>query len=439
MGIIRSVQNPEDGAKVTDYALHTKLVNSSGNPVDSENPLYIHPMGHLSTTNSSSTPLLGDTGGADHIFTGTSEDILHESIVIVTVYSDVASATDGLMIQWSTDGTNWDGDDVFSIPADTQKTFTFQPVTQYMRVIYTNGVSAQSDFRLQTQLKSTYVKPSSHRIQDTISDEDDAELVKAVLTGKNNGTFVNVLTTQDGNLTISDNSSGLAIAKGDVTGHTFISKFGQNEDVDTGAFEDIWDGGGTYNYPADDTAPITHIYSTDASDTEPIEVQGLDIDGNQVTQTKTLTGTTVVALDTALWRVFRMKNQGTSNLVGITHASDSGKVVSYSQIINGNNQTLMALYTIPTGKTGYLVAGSASLVGLTRAYSVDGHMYMRPFGGVFQLKHTFGLSSDGSSTFQHFYKIPLPMSEKTDIRVSAISSASNGVVNATFDIVLVDN
>ena len=267
------------------------------------------------------------------------------------------------------------------------------------------------------------------------------QAVSARIQGQDDdGLWNNVGTTHDGDLTISDNSSGLSIAQGKVTGTSFVSKFGQNENVGTGAFEEVWDGGGTYVYPADNTAPITHIYSTGA-DIQPIEVQGLDINGDLVVQSKTLTGTTVVVLDTPLWRVFRMKNTGSSTILtgSIVHASDSGKAVSYAQIQNGNNQTLMALYTIPAGKTGYLTAGSASIVGLNRAYSIDGHMYMREFGGVHQLKHTFGVSSDGSSYFQHKYDIPLPIQEKTDIKVSVISSANGGIVNATFDIVLVDN
>ena len=265
---------------------------------------------------------------------------------------------------------------------------------------------------------------------------------------KPDGTTTFIDATTGGNLKISveEIDSGavatsnffLEVAKGDITGHSFISKFGQNSDIGTGAYEDIWDGGGTYTWPSDGTAPITHIYSTIA-ETQDIEVQGLDINGDQVTQTITLTGTTVAPLTTALWRIFRMKNVGTVDNAGTIHASDSGKVVSYAQMAPGNNQTLMALYTIPNGKTAYMYRGGASIVGTNRAYSIDGKMCMREYGGVCQLKHTFGASTDGSSTFQHEYPFPLPISGKTDIIVSAISSASGGVLNTTFDLLLVDN
>ena len=231
----------------------------------------------------------------------------------------------------------------------------------------------------------------------------------------------------------------LNVSRGLVPGHSFVSKFGQNSDVGTAAFEDVWDGGGIYTYPVDSTAPITHLYSTNAADTQNIEVQGLDINGDLIVQTKILTGTTVVSLDTPLWRVFRLKNIGTVDITGIVHASDSGKSVSYAQINDGNNQTLMALYTIPNGKTGYLLKGTANIVGINRDYSIDGKVSMRNFGSVFQLKNTYGLNTNGNSYFDHEYPIPLPIPGKTDIRVQVISSAAGGKINNTFDILLVDN
>jgi len=231
----------------------------------------------------------------------------------------------------------------------------------------------------------------------------------------------------------------LDVAKGDVAGHSFVSKFGQNEAIGTGAYEDIWDNGGDYTYPADGSADITEIVSTSASDTVDIEVQGLSSDGTLTVQTVTLTGTTPVTLTTPLWRIFRMKNEGTVDIVGDVTAENTANTVEYAKIMNGNNQTLMALYTIPLGKTGYLLQGSSSMAGLTRAYSIDGHFYIRSFGGVFQLKNTFGLQSDGTSFFEKTYPIPLPIAEKSDVRVRGISSAANGIMNATFEILLIDN
>jgi len=330
-------------------------------------------------------------------------------------------------------------------------------MTQLRNLTISNPVDANDNVKVSAQDSAgAYLDLATETKQDAIltelqgkADLDETQPVSAASLPLPAGASTSAKQLADNHQvtvsTITDTSLLVAtpfevnVSKGLISGHSFVSKFGQNESIGTGAFEDIWDGGGTYTYPADSTAPITHIYSTAAGDTQQYEVQGLDINGDLVVQNVTATGTTVSILTTALWRVFRIKNIGTTDNAGVIHASDAGKAVSYAQIGIGNNQTLMALYTIPNGKTGYLCCGGASMVGLTRAYSIDGHFYMRSFGGVFQLKNTFGLSSDGSSSFEHTYKYPLPIAGKTDIRVRAVSSAANGVLNATFDILLVDN
>lgn len=229
----------------------------------------------------------------------------------------------------------------------------------------------------------------------------------------------------------------LRVSKGEIAGHTVMSKFGQNSAL-SGSYEDVWDGGGTYTYPADATADIVELVSTDNNDTEDIEIQGLSADGTLTLQTETLTGTTPVTITTPLWRVFRLKNVGTNDLVGDVTVENLGNTVEYAKIQIGNNQTLMALYTIPLGKTGYMVLGTNSIIGTNRAYSVSGRMEMRPYGGVFQLKKTFGLSSDGTSYMTMPWPLPGKIPAKTDIKVSAVSSATGGI-NTTFEIILIDD
>ena len=231
----------------------------------------------------------------------------------------------------------------------------------------------------------------------------------------------------------------LEVARGNVVGYSTMSKFGQNNDIGTGAYEDIWDGGATYTYPANDTAPITDIYSTDNGDEQDIQVQGLDVTGALTLQTITLTGTTVAPLTTNLWRVFRLMNMGTTNNAGVVHATVSNKATSYAQMAIGNNQTLMALYTIPLGKTGYLLQGTNSIIGTNRGYSISGKLLMRPYGKVFQLKKTFGLASDGSGYMVMPFPLPGKIPQLTDIKVSAISSAAGGGLNNTFEILLIEN
>lgn len=313
-------------------------------------------------------------------------------------------------------------------------------------VRYTKDDSADSTKRNSYLLKMPTLALNGVQIEFHTADEiclsnliifKSIDVHSTLSASQDDGDVVDLTATNSGNLKVANVESGLSIAKGDVVKTSNMSKFGQNSDIGTGAYEDIWDAGGTYIYPADGTAPIVKLIGHDAADTEPIEVQGLDITGALVIQTKTLTGLTAVTLDTPLWRVFRLRNVGTSDLVDDVCAIDTGDTVDYACINNGNNQTLMALYTIPLGYTAYLQQGTNSMTGLVQAYSISGRMWMREHGKVFQLKRTFGLSSTGTSYMIMPFPVPQAIPALTDIRVDAISSKAGGGLNTTFELILV--
>lgn len=131
--------------------------------------------GVVSENNSTNTPL---AGGAT--FTGAAFEILNYGIVFVSVYTDVASAIDGLEIQQSIDGTNWDFVDSYTISAGANENYGVNPHGRYLRVVYNNGVIPQTVFRLLVVAKGNS-KPSSHRVEDRVTTQDDAELVKSVI------------------------------------------------------------------------------------------------------------------------------------------------------------------------------------------------------------------------------------------------------------------
>ena len=205
--IIRKVY---DSAKVllkvgiTDGSNMADIIQTNGN----NGVVSISP-GHVSTDNSTSTIL-----SAGAAFTGEWEEITNFGIITITVKASHASVDDGLCVCFSSDGINTDSQDEFTIPANTGKTFSFQAATKYFKIIYTNGGDDQTYFRLQAILKPYYVKPSSHRIADTISSQDDAELVKSVLTGKNpSGNFINFGATNGGNFkcSLEELESGISV------------------------------------------------------------------------------------------------------------------------------------------------------------------------------------------------------------------------------------
>lgn len=413
----------------------------------------INEAGVLVPSNSSEIAL-----GGGIAFTGTAFDVTEEAIVFVSVYSDVASATDGLSIQQSKDGTNWYWTDEYTVPAGSGKTYSIQPALPWMRIVYTNGAGAQTDFSLATLTKKNLALDSSHRIQDPIVDEDDARLRKSVLTAKkDSGVFSNIGATDSGNLRVANVEDGLSIAKGDVLDTGFIHKFGAAPDYDTTDGETvIWDGANdadqalmTYTYST--SADIDRISSSDNSDTQDIEIQGLDANYDVVVQTKTLTGQTPVALDTALIRVFRLKNVGSTDIAGrvycFVNVATTGGIPNTptnirAVIENGNNQTEMAVYTVPNAKTAYVRDFFASTAGASKNSNYIIKLYARPFGQVFQLKHRTALNETGTSYLQHKYEEPEVFAAKTDIELTTEVTATGATAATTtggFDIVIVDD
>jgi len=150
--------------------------------------------------NNTSADLLGGGG----VFEGDPTDLTDIGTVIISVHADVASATDGLEFYFSSDLSHWDLSDVYSISAGSLKTFTLQPVYRYFKLRYVNGAAPQTEFDLQVQLRTGNVKSSSHRVQDSITDEDDAELQKSVVSARQaNGDYDNVRMDTTGSLNIA--------------------------------------------------------------------------------------------------------------------------------------------------------------------------------------------------------------------------------------------
>ena len=410
--------------------------------------------GEVDGNNSTTTPLAGSA-----TFTGTSTEVLNYGVIFVNVYADVASGTDGLEIEQSSDGTNWDHSDCYTVPAATGKNYSINPCARYVRVKYTNGGSAQATFRLQTIIKGN-ARPSSHRIQDAITDDDDAELQKSILTAKANGSgFVNIAATASNNLRVTDAESGLAIAMGNVVNTTFIHKFGNAPDFDQiDGDVTIWDGAedGTsweaMDYTFSTSADIDSISSSDAGDNQQIEIQGLVTGYYLHTDTSTLNGQTAVQLDTTFLRVFRMRNINTTDLAGHVFAyttatsvtagvpDDAAEIRAIMQ--PGNNQTEMAIYTIPAGRTGYMRSWYSSTAGANKNSNYGISLFARKNGGVFQLKHRAALSDNGTSAYQHTYVEPEVFEEKTDIYMSTevfAVGATVASVSGGFDIVLVQD
>ncbi|MEE8307076.1 MAG: hypothetical protein V3R81_07405, partial [Gammaproteobacteria bacterium] len=167
----------------------------------------------LSTANSTTTPL---SGGAT--FTGTGEDCLGFASVTIQISASHDSATDGMTFQFSIDNTNWDDTYLFTYTAaEGARRFQFPTTAQYFRLVYTNGGTPQTHFRVQTIHHRQNVLTSIHRIIDNENPDRSAQIVKAAIIAQaaGSGDFVPIASTAGGNLKVAVEEFDASLPAGD--------------------------------------------------------------------------------------------------------------------------------------------------------------------------------------------------------------------------------
>ena len=104
----------------------------------------------------------------------------------------------------------------------------------------------------------------------------------------------------------------------------------------------------------------------------------------------------------------------------------------------GDNQTLMALWTVPRNYTAYVTQTDVTVATTQNNKYCTVSLVARPFGGVFNLKDRF---AKAESSHHQNYDFPLKFEEKTDIEVRAIgdSSGADISISAGIDILYVLN
>lgn len=318
------------------------------------------PASIVSTVNSSVAAL-----GSSATFTGTSESCLLYSVVEVSVFADQAGT---LNFQQSSNGTNWDFVDSYTIPANTGKVFSFACASSFYRVVYVNGATLQTAFRLQSILKYIAPKPSAHSLADTITLQNDAELTIAQIRATNGANSVPVNADTSGNLiesvadvvasgTITTQNlvpagtatANSAVLSGQLNGHGMISV--QVTGTYTGALslQTTLDGttwvtsaGGVFFSRATGamlgatiTSALQGVFEIDCSGSSQIRITGLAaMTGTAtITMRATRAGSKLVTLDTAI--------PAGSAIIGALSANQSSNVSQINAVtpLMGNGVT----------------------------------------------------------------------------------------------------
>lgn len=224
-----------------------------------------------------------------------------------------------------------------------------------------------------------------------------------------------------------------------------VHKFGAVPEMSQDQNGTIWDVNDTI-YPwatidAETTLTVTVVEPNNESNTstalsgDTVEIQGLDANFDLLTETVTISGSTATTVG-VFKRVFRAiyRDTGTTANSKIILIQSAGTTVA--KILENIGQTMMSVYTIPAGKTGYLqrldVTAQGTATGSFKLYVREGET------GTFAVKHVCEVNGVGGP-YQLEYPVAQAFPEKTDIDARMHTFSNNGRYTCTFDILLVDN
>lgn len=224
----------------------------------------------------------------------------------------------------------------------------------------------------------------------------------------------------------------LQVARGQIFGHEVVNIFGYASAVST-SFVSVWENNAAYVFPT--VASTMVVSSSSVADTAvSVQIFGLDVDYQRITEVVALNGTTGV---TTVNSYFRINNVITTAgaAVGTMTVKNVGGT-TYAQIAIGNGKTNMSVYTVPAGYTAYLT-------------QFDAFSSTSVTSGVFATFRGLLTSSTGISNvvlqapFLNTYAVtrpyPIPVLEKVDLQLQCKSSGAGLGIGAIGIGILIKN
>lgn len=227
----------------------------------------------------------------------------------------------------------------------------------------------------------------------------------------------------------------LQLARGQIENHKHVFKFGFNPDVN-GSEETIWEVGGLYTYPSSALAmTVTTAAGTPANDNGvKVTVSGLDENYNEVSEEVTLAGAGTATTTQTFLRVFRAFVSGSQAPTANVNITNGG--TTYARVTLNDNQTLMALWTVPAGYTAYILKGNVGTGTSNINQFIIAKLVSRELGKVFRTEAKVTIQN-GEIAIN--FEVPLSFPEKTDIEARAFSSGANNQVFADFEMIYIKN
>jgi hypothetical protein len=238
------------------------------------------------------------------------------------------------------------------------------------------------------------------------------------------------------------------VARGNIQGTFSVNKFGSNDAVGN-SVEDVWSYGGVYNYLDIGNAQTVNVSSSSANDAWggsnawEVTIEGLDENYNLATEHLRLNGQSPNTSSTSFIRIHRAyvghaPNGANAGDIYISYdttltagvPTNTNNILGYINTDKG--QTLMAQYTVPAGKKGYILDFYADSGG---GRNVEIQFFVRPFNSSKRIKMDFDIFN---SEFIEQYGVPFVVDEKVDIFIEAVGEQSTTRVSGGFDMIVID-
>ena len=246
-----------------------------------------------------------------------------------------------------------------------------------------------------------------------------------------------------------DEEFSLQVARGLIPGHSAITVFGYNPDVDTSE-ESVWPNGGTVPHPT--AASVLKVSSTDAADASPsgtgartVRITGLNGSFNEVSETIVLNGQTAVNTVNSYLYVNGLTvtsvgsggaNAGDIN-VGTGTVTGGVPAVLYDMIAIGYNNRTTGHYCVPAGYTAFLVHGLFTAGQASGSTSITGKLLVHsPDDNIVRVG---AITTLNNGVVQYMFNYPTAIPEKSCVGATAIGSANNNSVSSMFNICLIKN
>jgi cephalosporin-C deacetylase-like acetyl esterase len=230
------------------------------------------------------------------------------------------------------------------------------------------------------------------------------------------------------------------VARNQIAGHSAVTVFGYNGDVDQ-TEESVWPDGGTVPHPT--TASVLDIVSTSTDDdaagtgARTVFIEGLDNNYNVVSETVILDGTTAVETVNSYLYVNQFYvatvGSGGANAGEITAKVDT---TLYDLIAVGYNQRTTAHYCVPAGYTAYLTEGVLTAGQASGSTAVTAFLKQHGPDGILRVA---AISTLNNGSISYDFAYPIQILEKNCFGATAVGAANNNSVSAFFNFVLIKN